>query len=59
MRWLLITLAAFVVFNGLRAWLTPARAWAPARRLLEFKLFGREWYVPMASSLVLSLGCSM
>jgi hypothetical protein len=45
MRWLLVFLIAFVVFNGLHAWL---------RRLglgklpgdLEFKLFGREWYLP-------------
>jgi hypothetical protein len=54
MRWLLVFLIAFVVFNGLHAWL---------RRLglgklpgdLEFKLFGREVYLPIASSLVLSL----
>lgn len=54
MRWLLVFLLAFVVFNGLHAWL---------RRLglgklpgdLEFKLFGREVYLPIASSLVLSL----
>lgn len=54
MRWLLVFLLAFVVFNGLHAWL---------RRLglgklpgdLEFRLFGREVYLPIASSLVLSL----
>jgi len=54
MRWLLVFLIAFVVFNGLHAWL---------RRLglgklpgdLEFRLFGREVYLPIASSLVLSL----
>lgn len=54
MRWLLVFLIAFVVFNGLHAWL---------RRLglgklpgdLEFRLFGREVYLPISSSLVLSL----
>ena len=54
MRWLLVFLVAFVLFNGLHAWL---------RRLglgrlpgdLQFKLGGREWYLPITSSLVLSL----
>ena len=58
MRWLLVFLLAFVIFNGLHAWL---------RRIglgrlpgdFSFKLAGREWYVPLASSLVLSLLAAM
>lgn len=54
MRWLIVFLLAFLVFNGLHAWL---------RRIglgrlpgdLHFRLRGRDWYVPLASSLVLSL----
>ena len=54
MRWLLVFLLAFLVFNGLQGWL---------RRLglgrlpgdFRFRLGGRDWYVPLASSLVLSL----
>ena len=54
MRWLLVFLIAFVLFNGLQGLL---------RRLglgrlpgdFSFRLAGREWYVPLASSLVLSL----
>ncbi|MDZ7589145.1 MAG: DUF2905 family protein [Rubrivivax sp.] len=54
MRWLLVFLLAFLVFNGLSAWL---------RRIglgklpgdFSFRLGGRDWYVPLASSLVLSL----
>ncbi len=54
MRWLLVFLLAFLVFNGLSAWL---------RKLglgklpgdFSFRLGGRDWYVPLASSLVLSL----
>ena len=54
MRWLLVFLLAFLVFNGLTAWL---------RRIglgklpgdFSFRLGGRDWYVPLASSLVLSL----
>jgi hypothetical protein len=54
MRWLLVFLLAFLVFNGLAAWL---------RRIglgklpgdFSFRLGGRDWNVPLASSLVLSL----
>ena len=54
MRWLLVFLIAFLLFNGLQGWL---------RRIglgklpgdLRFRLRGREWYLPLASSLVLSL----
>ena len=54
MRWLLVFLIAFLLFNGLQGWL---------RRIglgklpgdLRFRLAGREWYLPLASSLVLSL----
>ncbi len=54
MRWLLVFLLAFVLFNGLHGWL---------RRIglgrlpgdLRFRLRGRDWFLPLASSLVLSL----
>jgi hypothetical protein len=54
MRWLIVFLLAFVLFNGLSAWL---------RRLglgrlpgdFTFRLRGREVYVPLASSVVLSV----
>ena len=54
MRWLLVFLIAFALFNGLRGLL---------RRLglgklpgdFSFRLRGRDWYVPLASSLLLSL----
>ncbi len=54
MRWLLVFLIALLLFNGLQGWL---------RRLglgrlpgdFSFKLAGREWFVPLASSLVLTL----
>lgn len=54
MRWLLVFLLAFVLFNGLAAWL---------RRIglgrlpgdFSFRWRGREVHVPLASSLLLSL----
>ena len=54
MRWLLITLAAFVVFNGLRGWLEKIGL----GRLpgdFSFRWRGREYHLPIASSLLLSL----
>jgi hypothetical protein len=54
MRWLIVFLLAFVLFNGLHQWL---------RRIglgrlpgdFHFRLRGRDWHVPLASSLLLSL----
>lgn len=54
MRWLLVFLLAFLLFNGLHGW--PRRL--GLGRLpgdLKFRLGGREWYLPLASSLILSL----
>jgi hypothetical protein len=52
-RWLLVFLLAFVVFNGLRTWLERIGL----GRLpgdFSFRLGGREVYVPLASSVLLS-----
>jgi hypothetical protein len=54
MRWLIVFLLAFLVFQGLAGWL---------RRIglgrlpgdFSFRWRGREWHVPLASSLLLSL----
>ena len=54
MRWLIVFLLACLVFNGLRGWL---------RRIglgklpgdFSFMLRGREWFVPLMSSVVLSV----
>ena len=54
MRWLLVFLVAFLVFNGLKVWLERLGL----GRLpgdFSFRLGGRDWYVPLASSLLLSL----
>ena len=54
MRWLLVFLLACLVFKGLQGWL---------RRIglgklpgdFRFRIGGRDWYVPLASSVVLSV----
>jgi hypothetical protein len=54
MRWLIVFLLACLLFNGLKEWL----ARIGLGRLpgdFSFRLGGREWYVPLASSLLLSL----
>ena len=54
MRWLLVFLLALVLFNVLQGWL---------RRIglgklpgdFSFRVGGRDWYVPLTSSVVLSV----
>jgi hypothetical protein len=54
MRWLIVFLLAFLVFNGLSAWLRKfGLGKLPGD--FSFRLGGRDWYLPVASSLVLSL----
>lgn len=54
MRWLLVFLIAFVLFNGLAGWLRRiGLGRLPGDFTLRFR--GREIYFPVASSLVLSL----
>jgi hypothetical protein len=53
-RWLIVFLLAFLVFNGLSAWLRKIGL-GKLPGDFSFRLGGRDWYVPLASSLVLSL----
>ena len=53
-RWLIVVFIALLLFSGLRPWLEKLGL----GRLpgdLRFRLFGREWFLPFASSVVLSL----
>jgi hypothetical protein len=54
MRWLIVFLLASVVFNGLQGWL---QRFGLGRLPGDFKfrLRGRDWYLPLTSSLVLTL----
>ena len=53
MRWLLVFLLAFIVFNGLRVWLERIGL-GKLPGDFRLRLFGREIYVPLASSVLLS-----
>ena len=53
MRWLIVFFLALILFGGLRRWLAKlGLGKLPGDFSLRF--FGREFYVPLASSLVLS-----
>jgi hypothetical protein len=54
MRWLLVFLIAFLLFNGLSHWLRKIGL-GKLPGDFSFKLGGRVWHVPLASSLVLSV----
>jgi Protein of unknown function (DUF2905) len=54
MRWLLVFLLAFVLFSGLKAWLQRiGLGRLPGDFTLRWR--GREVYVPLASSVLLSV----
>jgi len=53
-RWLLVVFLALILFSGLRPWLERLGL-GKLPGDFRFRLFGREWFVPFASSVVLSL----
>ena len=54
MRWLLVFLLACLVFNGLQGWLRKVGL-GKLPGDFSFRLRGREWYVPLTSSVVISV----
>jgi hypothetical protein len=53
-RWLLVIFLALVLFSGLRPWLEKIGL----GRLpgdFRFRFAGRDWHIPLASSVLLSL----
>ena len=53
-RWLIVVFLALMLIN----WFTPLLGKLGFGRLpgdLRFKLFGREWFIPFASTIVLSV----
>lgn len=54
LRWLIVVVLALVLMSGLTAWL---RRFGFGRLPgdFEFRAFGREWQLPIASTVVLSM----
>lgn len=54
LRWLLVTLLALIIFSGLQPWLQKL-GFGKLPGDFRFRLFGREWFIPLISTLLLSL----
>ena len=55
MRWLMIFFVLLILFGGLRRWL----GWLGLGKVpgdFSIRIFGREFFVPLGSSVVLSIG---
>jgi len=53
LRWLFVIFVALLIFSGLRPWLEKlGMGRMPGD--FRFRLFGREWFIPLASSVLLS-----
>lgn len=53
-RWFLVTLLALVIFSGLQPWLHKL-GFGRLPGDLNFRLFGRDWHIPITSTLLLSM----
>lgn len=58
MKWLIATAIALVLFSGAMPWL---RRFGIGRLPGDFhlRLFGREWSIPLASTVLLSLAAAL
>ena len=52
-RWLLVVFIALLIFSGLRPWLEKIGL-GKLPGDFRFRLFGREWFIPLTSSVALS-----
>ncbi len=54
LRWLIVVLLALVIFSGLQPWLQKL-GFGRLPGDFRFRLFGREWFIPITSTLLLSM----
>jgi hypothetical protein len=54
MRWLIVFLLACLLFNGLQGWMKKIGL-GKLPGDFSFRMRGRDWYVPLTSSVVLSV----
>jgi hypothetical protein len=52
-RWLIVIFIALLLFSGLSKWLEKIGL-GKLPGDFRFRLFGREWFIPLASSVALS-----
>ena len=53
-RWLIVVFLALIIFSGLQKWLQKL-GFGRLPGDFRFRLIGREWFVPLTSTLLLSL----
>ena len=53
-RWLIVVLLALIVLNGLTPWLQKL-GFGRLPGDLRFKIFGREVFIPLTTTIILSL----
>ncbi len=52
-RWLIVVFLALVLLNGLSPWLQKL-GFGRLPGDFRFRLFGREWFIPLATTVLLS-----
>ena len=58
LRWMIVIFLALVVLSWLSPWLGKL-GFGQLPGDLRFKLFGRQWYLPFASTVILSFVASL
>jgi Protein of unknown function (DUF2905) len=58
LRWLIVVLLALILFSGLQPWLQKL-GFGRLPGDFRFRLFGREWFLPITSTLLLSMVASL
>ncbi|MBU3712508.1 MAG: DUF2905 domain-containing protein [Limnohabitans sp.] len=57
-RWLLVVFLALLLINGLTPWLQKL-GFGKLPGDFRFRLFGREWFIPLTTTILLSLLCAL
>ena len=57
-RWFLVTLLALLLINGLMPWLQKL-GFGKFPGDFSFRLLGRQWFIPLSTTIVLSLLASL
>mgnify|MGYP002136270574 CR=1 FL=1 len=57
-RWFIVTLLALIIFSGLQPWLQKL-GFGKLPGDFRFRLFGREWFIPLTTTILLSLLCAL
>lgn len=54
LRWLIVVLLVLIIFSGLQPWLQKL-GFGRLPGDFRFRLFAREWFLPITSTLLLSM----